>query len=624
MQLLPLEKLGPRIDDATGRVQFGFFLPKIDGQHHRMFVFIKHERDQLRDSIPWHEVELKHSTDERYGDCWSGELEIPALPKRAPDSAWGAHGRYVYRFVLRRLGERPTEIAWILDPFAREFGVGRLSAFTYPFLGYDWGGDPSETGFKVPHVQDLVVYEMMINEFGGSVQGAIERLDYLAELGVNCIEVMPLSHVTETVDWGYLPNGYFGLDERFGKRWHIQEFVHEAHKRGIAVIFDMVFGHTAGTFPYSHIYRELGIAENPFIGPFTEDFFGDSTDWARAFVQDYFFTVAHFWLDRFHADGFRFDCVSNYYDGCTGAGYANLVHALYQEVKRIGPEGHWQRLFDGDELRLIQCAEHLSAPGEVVQKTYSSCAWQNDTLARARDVAAGRLDRVRSFGEALGAHAHLPAGGEATVHGADRIAKALLQYLETHDHERFICSFGVHERGESLLREGDRDQWPRLQPYLIGLLCARGAPLLWQGQELVENYFLPQEGTGRVRLFRPLHWEYYYDTPGTQIRGLIRALLKIRRETVELRRGGFDLLPQLPDAPSVLRFVRRSDDRVTLVAVNFSRADQDVALDFPLDGDYVERLHGRSEDRLSDVHAGAARRHRLPSNYGRIWSRVTT
>lgn len=140
-------------------------------------------------------------------------------------------------------------------------------------------------------------------------------------------------------------------------------------------------------------------------------------------------------------------------------------------------------------------------------------------FARARDVAAGRLDQVRSFGAALGAHVHLPAGSETTIHGADRLDKALLQYLETHDHERFICSFGIHQNEESLLREGERDQWPRLQPYLIGLLCARGAPMLWQGQELVESYFV------------------------------------------------LDLLPQHPDAPKC--------------------------------------------------------RHPLPSNYGRIWSRVT-
>jgi maltooligosyltrehalose trehalohydrolase len=625
MRLLPLEKLGPRIDDATGRVRFGFFLPNIGEQQCRMSVMIKHEHDQLRDTIPWHEVELEHSTDPLYGDYWSGELEIPALPKPVAGSAWGAHGRYVYRFVLRTLGENPREIPWIIDPFAREFGIGRLSAFTYPFLGYDWGGDPSEADFKVPHVQDLVIYEMMINEFGGSVQGGIERLDYLAELGINCIEVMPLSNVTETIDWGYLPNGYFGLDERFGKRWHIQEFVHEAHKRGIAVIFDMVFGHTSASFPYSHIYQELEFAENPFMGDFGEmDAFGSSTQWDRPFVQDYFFTVAYFWLDRFHADGFRFDCVPNFYNGFMGSGYANLVHALYQKLKQLGPVGHWQRLFNRDEPRLIQCAEHLSLPGEMVQKTYSNCAWQDTTMHAARALATeGRPDQVRAFGEALSAHAYLPAGSETTLHGDDRLAKALLQYIETHDHERFICSLGMHMDHAYLLRAGDREQWPRLQPYLIALLCARGAPLLWQGQELVENYFVPNQGMGRVRLFRPLHWEYYYDTPGSEIRKLIRTLLRIRRGNVELRRGTFELRPEQTDAPSVLMFTRRFDNRVTLVTVNFSNTDQDVYLKFPLDGDYVERLHGFPEDELTGVRAVAKLRYRLPSNYGRIWSRVT-
>lgn len=128
---------------------------------------------------------------------------------------------------------------------------------------------------------------------------------------------------------------------------------------------------------------------------------------------------------------------------------------------------------------------------------------------------------------------------------------------------------------------------------------------------------------GRVRLFRPLHWEYYYDKPGSEIRKLISALLKIRRETVELRRGSFDLLPQHPDAPAVLGFSRKFDNRATLVAVNFSNTVQDIHLDFPLDGDYVELLHGVSGDSFHNVRAGTKCRHPLPSNYGRIWSRVT-
>src|SRR5207249_10433359 len=67
---------------------------------------------------------------------------------------------------------------------------------------------------------------------------------------VNAIEVMPLSNVAASVDWGYLPIGYFGVDERFGKRSAFQQMVDIAHQHGIAVVVDVVYGHTGVDFAY--------------------------------------------------------------------------------------------------------------------------------------------------------------------------------------------------------------------------------------------------------------------------------------------------------------------------------------------------------------------------------------
>jgi 1,4-alpha-glucan branching enzyme len=112
----------------------------------------------------------------------------------------------------------------------------------------------------------------MINEFGGDIDVTIVHLDYLADLGINCIEVMPVSNVANTVDWGFLPIGYFGVDERFGKRKELQRLIDAAHQRGIAVILDAVYGHTSESFPYAYVYKKLPYRENPFMGPFAKDY----------------------------------------------------------------------------------------------------------------------------------------------------------------------------------------------------------------------------------------------------------------------------------------------------------------------------------------------------------------
>lgn len=64
---------------------------------------------------------------------------------------------------------------------------------------------------------------MNIAEFGNDLDRARGLLAYLADLGINAIEIMPLSNVGNSVDWGYLPIGYYGVDERFGKRSDFQQ-----------------------------------------------------------------------------------------------------------------------------------------------------------------------------------------------------------------------------------------------------------------------------------------------------------------------------------------------------------------------------------------------------------------
>lgn len=71
----------------------------------------------------------------------------------------------------------------------------------------------------------------MINEFADDIGGTIDHLDYLADMGINCIELTPLSNIEKRVDWGFEPIGYFGVDERLGKRKDMQKLINEAHQR---------------------------------------------------------------------------------------------------------------------------------------------------------------------------------------------------------------------------------------------------------------------------------------------------------------------------------------------------------------------------------------------------------
>lgn len=612
MKLLPLDKLGPH-ELPNNRMRFGFLLPWVSATNgNALFVKVIHEADQFLQAIPPRRFPFTHSVHPIYGDLWSGEIIINPEDRPTPDSAWGKLGRYVYRFELESpLLPRPLD--WIIDPYAREYGIGRQSAFTLGYTDHAWG--PIEETWKTPVLQDLIAYEIMLHEFAADLQGAHAKLPYLQDLGINCLEIMPVANVDRSVDWGFEPVGPFGLDERFGKRLDLQKFIQAAHEHGIAVILDMIYGHVGRSFAYERVYSELRYTENPFMGPYAKDMFGPSTDFRREFTRDFFFTVNYYWLDRYHVDGIRYDCVPNYYEGFLDDGYSNLVYHTYQKVKATNGAEHWQRFFHNEGIHLIQCAEQLEGPIEIVEKTYSNCTWQNETLNAAKGVAAEQFGLLYNFGMQLG----LAGYPEQASHGDDTITKSALQYLENHDHPRFICRFGTYSLYKEVLREGKRKNWFKLQPFVIGLLLAKGMPMLWQGQEIVENYDVPDTGPARIGTLRPIRWERFYDNVGKSMIGLFRRLIALRRRESVFRHGNYYFVNNWDQHQSrgLLLFERHHANEWALVALNFSEYHHDVDFTFSHAGEYHEQLHG--QDNLLGIHAGSTLTLRIPAHYGRVW-----
>src|SRR5262245_7292514 len=261
--LLPTHQLGAI--ESNGTVTFGVILPWVSASDgNRVSVKVIHERDQFLQALPAREFELSHAVLAPYGDYWSVPAPTAGTPPDEPGSSWGQPGRYLYRYCVRN--PRVGALDWVIDPCAREFGLGKQSAFTLGYQPYVWSA--AESTWATPGLGDLVIYELSIAEFAGDLRRTAELMAYLHDLGVNAIEVMPLSNVGGSVDWGYLPIGYFGVDERFGNRADFQALVDVAHQHGIAVIVDMVYGHTGVDFPYFDLYTRLRYDENPFMGPF--------------------------------------------------------------------------------------------------------------------------------------------------------------------------------------------------------------------------------------------------------------------------------------------------------------------------------------------------------------------
>jgi glycosidase len=146
--------------------------------------------------------------------------------------------------------------------------------------------------------------------------------------------------------------------------------------------------------------------------------------------------------------------------------------------------------------------------------------------------------------------------------------------------------------------------------------------MLWQGQEFMENYWVPEGGMARVMTFRPVRWDYFYDDIGKSTISLVRKLTALRRTRSELRRGNYFFYNDdgRYQFRGLLLFSREDAGKFTLVALNFSATEQTVPFWFPFAGNYREQLHGRAEDALPGVPGWGERQITVPGNYGRVWS----
>ncbi|MDX0586888.1 alpha-amlyase [Sinorhizobium medicae] len=595
-------------------VRFGLYLPGVTyNKDYRLKVRVTHEADQFVRGIDPQEFWMTWINGSPL-DLWTATVPFVADP---PPSHFGQPGRYVYRYQLLRSDGRPIAF-WFPDPFARETAIGTLSAFTIdpqaqPFA---W----SDAAFVPPDVDQMVVYEVNVREFNTDFDGLTRQLDYVKALGVNVLELMPISNVKETVEWGYTPLDYFAPDERLGGPLGFKRLVNAAHERDIAVLLDSVYAHTHPEFTYNLVYEASG-ETNPMLGRFEGEFFQDwaGTDFRKAFTRDYFFTLNKFLVAEYHVDGFRYDYVPGMYDGPAGQGYADLVYRTYQHSKSItrfqAATGH---------SRIIQCAEHLPDAAGIMAQTHSNCAWQNGLLDRARETARGGSVTERLAHqldpEFLGYPSEHTAGG-------DTFPVAPFQYLESHDHGRFINEFGTMNLRDLLgERYGNRDRFYKMQPYVIALYTGKGIPMLWHGQEFAENWGVPPRGLGRNLFERPLHWEFFYDEAGKALVRLHRILGTLRGTHRALGSRGYYYYyhDRAHLQRGVLAYRRKADAQGTsvsedvLVLLNFSDSEAEVWLPFPAAGRWVEMIDGTLSP-IQVVQNGQWFPAIVPSNYGSIY-----
>ena len=169
---------------------------------------------------------------------------------------------------------------------------------SYHWLDGDWRGRPWE---------ECVIYELHLGTFTheGTFRGALERLDYLADLGITAVEIMPVSDFPGSRNWGYDGVLLFAPDSTYGRPDELKALVDAAHARNIMVFLDVVYNHFGPDGNYLPSYSPVFTERHKTPWGAAVNYDADGSDLVREFVIQ----NAIYWICEFHFDGLRLDAV---------------------------------------------------------------------------------------------------------------------------------------------------------------------------------------------------------------------------------------------------------------------------------------------------------------------------
>ena len=319
---------------------------------------------------------------------------------------------------------------------------------------FEWSD--ATLNFQRPNKNNLVIYELWIYDYteGRSLKGLMKRLDYIQNLGVNAVELMPICEFDGNYNWGYSPNHYFAPDKAYGTEEMYKTFIDECHKRGMAVIIDMVFNHATGLNPMNKLYPYgTDLANNPWFNvnaPHSDNVY---EDWNHGFApaKEMFTRALKYWLTEYKVDGFRLDLSHGLCSDQPNTAVANLKYYYDNGVKAVAPDAymileHWGSNMGTERPQLI---------------SYGMQCWSNTTNAYCQ-TAMGWLKDGDGFGDAN--------------------KDGYVSYCESHDEERM--QYKTKKWGAGDLTTNTSARLNRVAENVAFNVLLNGSHMLWMWEEI--------------------------------------------------------------------------------------------------------------------------------------------
>lgn len=450
---------------------------------------------------------------------------------------------------------------------------------------FDWGDDT----FIPPPIQQQVIYELHIGTFNrvdastqGTFQTAIERLDYLADLGVNMVEVMPIGSMYMDRGWGYASDYIYAVESLYGGRHAFMEFVKAAHQRNMGVILDVVYNHF-GPDTSMDLWQYDGWSQDGKGGIYfyndwrCETPWGDTRpDYGRPEVRQYITDNVRMWLAECRVDGLRVDStifIRNV-KGQNNDPAHDLADGwkLLQEVTAMAHKVCPSAIIIGEDT---SGNEYITKPVSAGGAGFSS-QWEVGFPHVMRNLLVPDRDEARSLDEL----ARIISGN----YNGDPFQRVI--YADSHD----SAANGSARLSEEISPGNPGAIFARRRSLIAAAitLTIPGLPMLFQGQEIMEG--------GSFNDWQEMHWER-----AEQFNGIVQAymhLIALRKNAYGNTKGltgHFSKVLHQDNSNKLCAYHRwerggKGDDVV--VILNLAHAVQkDYELSFPAVGTWTVRFN---------------------------------
>lgn len=483
---------------------------------------------------------------------------------------------------------------WILEetypnlieyPFGKtDHNVSVLQTEQNPFI---WQYSDS---FDRVQKEELVIYELLVRDFIArhDFQTLVDTLDYLENLGINAIELMPFNEFEGNSSWGYNPSFYFAPDKYYGPKNMLKAFVDECHHRGIAVIMDIVLNHTYGQSPFVRLYNvgEWGppIPQNPWYNT-QSNFTNPDAQWGNDFNHESIHTqklvdrINRYWVEEYGIDGFRFDFTK---------GFGNNIK---------GSNDPWGSLYDADRIRLLKrmadeiwevdstvyvILEHLSENSEEEELAdYGMLLWGNTNYNYA-EAAMGYHDN----GKSDFSWGYYGTRGWQYPH--------VVTYFESHDEERIMyknLSWG-YSAGDYNIKNIST-ALNRMKLVSAFFFTIPGPKMFWQFGEL--GYDVSIDDPCRV-CEKPILWNYQNNVNRNRLYKVYQALINLRKGYPVFYSANTDVSLSVGSSTGKKRIRLSHSEMKAVIIGNFAVTGHSIDPQFYHTGMWYDYFSGDSVD----------------------------